>query len=205
MTARRVISALFLIALTIVGILVDWVFITLVVLLTISGLYEFFSLVERKGIQIYKYFGIVVGSVIPLSIYFKFELTTGWELLFIVLLLIIIFLLQFSRKDSRGAVEGISTLVFGILYIAWLFSFIIKIRYLPNGMSLIASLLLITKSGDIGAYLVGTRWARHTLIARISPRKSIERTAGGFILSALAAVASKVSLYSFSYFPLFIF
>jgi phosphatidate cytidylyltransferase len=204
MTTKRIISAILLIFLTIVGIIVDWIFISLVILLTIFGLYEFFTLIEKKGIQIYKYFGIVVGSIIPLSIYFKFELTKGWELLFTVLLLVVIFLLQFARKDSRGAVEGVSTLVFGILYIAWLFSFIVKIRYLPEGKSLLAALLLITKSGDIGAYLIGTRWGRRLLIARISPKKSVEGAIGGFIFSILAALASKIFIPDFSYPHLFI-
>lgn len=199
MTIKRVITALLLIGLSIIALLVNWVFGAIVIFLIVLGLYEFFSLVERKGIQIYKYFGVVIGTVIPLSIYFKFELTKGWELLFVVLVLVMIFLLQFTRRDSRGAVEGISTLLFGILYVSWLFSFIIKIRYLPNGLGLVAALLLITKSGDIGAYLIGTRWGRHVLIARISPNKSIEGAIGGFIFSMLAALASKLFIPGLSY------
>lgn len=204
MTIKRVISALLLIGLSIIGIVVDWVFALLVIFLVVLGLYEFFSLVEKKGIQIYKYFGIAVGIIIPASIYFKFEPTKGWELLFVVSLLVIIFLLQFTRKDSRGAVEGVSTLLFGILYVAWLFSFIIKLRYLPNGVNLLAALLLITKSGDIGAYLIGTRYGRHALIVRISPKKSIEGAIGGIIFSILAALGSKIFIPGLSYFHLVI-
>lgn len=205
MMVKRIISALFLITLSVSVILLDyhfkmhWPFSFLIIFLIGAGLYEFFTLIERKGIKIYKYFGIVVGLLIPLSIYHKFELTKGWELLFIVLLLLIIFLLQFARHDSRGAVEGISALLFGILYISWLFSFIIKLRYLPQGTGLVGGLLLITKSGDIGAYLIGTRFGRRPLIAWISPKKSIEGTAGGFVFSVLAALASKVFLPGLSY------
>lgn len=199
MTAKRIISALCLIAVSIIGVLQDWAFAILVIFLTIFGLYEFFTLIERKGIKVYKYFGIAVGLFIPLSIYHRFELTRGWELLFIVLLLLVIFLLQFARQDNRGAVEGISALLFGILYVSWLFSFIIKVRYLPNGINLLAALLLITKSGDIGAYLVGTRFGRHPFIAWISPKKSIEGIIGGFIFSVLAGLASKALIPNLSY------
>ena len=203
MTSRRVVSSLFLIALCAVGILINWVFGALVIFFIAAGLYEFFTLVEKKGIQIYKYFGVIIGILIPLSVYFSvfrgFELTKKWELLFIVLLFVVIFLIQFTRRDNRGAVEGVSTLLFGILYIAWLFSFLIKIRGLPNGLGLIATLLLITKCGDIGAYLTGTKWGKHRLIKRISPKKSIEGSIGGIIFSALAAMASKLFIPGFSY------
>jgi len=53
-----------------------------------AGLYEFFSLVEKKGVRVYKYFGTIVGIIIPLSIFYRFELTKGWELLFVVIGLI---------------------------------------------------------------------------------------------------------------------
>jgi phosphatidate cytidylyltransferase len=86
---------------------------------------------------------------------------------------------------------GISTTIFGILYIAWFFSFIIKIRLLPGGTGLLAALLLITKSGDIGAYLVGNWIGRTPLIPRISPKKSVEGAFGGLIFSIAAAMLSK--------------
>lgn len=207
MSKKRIISSVFLIAVTVFGVLIDWFFATLVIFLIALGLYEFFTLIERKGIKIYKYFGIGVGLFIPLSIYHHFELTRGWELLFIVSLLLIIFLMQFARHDNRGAVEGISTLLFGVLYISWLFSFIIKIRYLQleqnflqtSGINLIAALLLITKSGDIGAYLVGTRFGKHPLIAWVSPKKSVEGAFGGFVFSIFAAIASKIFIPGLSY------
>ena len=72
--------------------------------LVIGGLYEFFGLIEKKGIPIYKYFGMILGVAIPLSVLFRFELTKGWELLFIVLALFTLFILQLKRQDSSQAV-----------------------------------------------------------------------------------------------------
>lgn len=202
MSTQRMITALFLIALSVAAVLIDGLFILLVVFLTAAGLYEFFSLVEKKGIYLYKYFGTAVGLIIPLSIAFKFELTKGWELLFIISLLVTIFLLQFTRRQNQGAVEGVSVTLFGIFYIAWLFSFLIKIRYLPSGVSLCAAVLLITKSGDIGAYLIGTKFGRHALIARISPKKSVEGAIGGLLFSVSLALVSRVFMPQFSWLQL---
>jgi phosphatidate cytidylyltransferase len=163
-------------------------FILAVLTLTAGGLQEFFSMVEKKGIAIYKTFGIFLGLLIPLSIIFKFELTKSWELFFFVLALLGIFVLQFTRQDNAQAIVAISTTMFGILYVSWLFSFLIKIRYLPDGVSLLAALVIITKASDLGAYLVGITMGRHALISRISPHKSVEGALGGIIFSVLAAL-----------------
>jgi phosphatidate cytidylyltransferase len=157
-------------------------------------------MIEKKGITIYKYFGIFVGIIITSSIAFKFELTKDWEFLFIVLVLISLIVLQFRRRNNSEAIVSISTTIFGILYVSWFFSFIIKIRYLPDGIALVSALILITKSTDIGAYLVGSRFGKTPLIPRISPNKSREGAVGGVLFSILAAVASKSFLpVDFSY------
>jgi phosphatidate cytidylyltransferase len=108
--------------------------------------------------------------------------------------------MQFVRRESSGVIAGISVTIFGILYIAWFLSFLVKIRYMPNGAWLLGTLLLITKSGDIGAYLVGSRFGKTLLIPRISPKKSIEGALGGLIFSVLAALVSKnFLLYSWTH------
>jgi phosphatidate cytidylyltransferase len=191
MITKRILSSLFMIAIVLMTVFIKWFFGLMVILLIIVGLYEFFTLIEKKGIPIYKHFGTFVGAIIPISIFFRFETTKNWELLFIVALLTLIFLMQFTRRQNTDATVGIATTLFGILYVSWLFSFLIKIRLLPFGASLLALVLLVAKAGDIGAYLVGTRWGRHALIARISPAKSLEGAMGGLVFSILAALASK--------------
>ena len=174
MIEKRIISAVALGFLALASIFSEILYVVTVTGLVMLGLYEFFSLVERKGIPIYKYFGTVIGVVIPMYIYFKFELTKGWEFLFVTVALISLFILQFSRTQSDNAVVAISTTMFGIFYISWLFSFMIKIRILDNGMALAGCLLLVTKGADIGAFLVGIRWGKHSLIPKISPKKTVE-------------------------------
>ncbi|MDD5746903.1 MAG: phosphatidate cytidylyltransferase, partial [Candidatus Omnitrophica bacterium] len=162
-----------------------------VVFLISVGLYEFYGLIEKKGIFIYKYIGILIGICIPLSIYFRFEPTKGWELFFITTATLLFFILQFIRKDSSQAIVGISTTLFGIFYVSWFFSFLIKIRFLPHGTLLAAFLLLVTKMGDVGAYVVGTMFGKNLLITRISPKKTLEGALGGLLFSLLAAFLSQ--------------
>ncbi len=200
MISRRVLTATFLGMIALSTLFVEWIYVLAVIVLICLGLFEFFSLIEKKGIQMYKYFGMVLGVVIPLSIYGRFSLTKGWELLFITIALLTLFILQFSRRESTNAVVGVSTTMFGIVYIAWFFSFMIKIKLLPCGTALVACLLLITKGADVGAYLVGMKFGRHSLIPRISPNKTIEGTFGGVLFGILGALASKSFLPDFPIF-----
>jgi len=198
MFSKRIISAIFLTALTIAAITIKWVFSIAIMFFIVLGLYEFFTMLEKKGINIYKYVGIGMGSIIPLSILLRFELTKKWELTFIALLLLFLLLMQFRRRQSSGVIVDISTTLFGILYVSWFLSFLIKIRFMPNGIGLLASVLLMTKLGDVGAYLIGSRFGKSPLMPRISPKKTVEGAIGGLIFSLLGALASKFFL-DFSY------
>lgn len=200
MVNRRIVTATLLGVFALSTLFVEWLYVLAIVTLISLGLYEFFTLIEKKGIPMYKYFGTVLGIVIPLSIYGRFSLTRGWELLFIMLALLTLFILQFSRRENTHAVVGISTTMFGLVYIAWFFSFMIKIKLLPFGTALVGCLLLVTKGADIGAYLVGMKYGRRSLIPRISPNKTVEGTLGGVVFGILGALASKSFLPDLSIF-----
>lgn len=195
MLSRRILTSVILMSVITATIFNELACGLLVTIFIVSGLYEFFTMLEKKGINIYKYFGITLGTVIPLSLVFRFELTKNWELLFIVLCLLSLILMQFRRRDNSGVVVDISTTLFGILYISWFLSFMIRIRYLPGGIGLFTTVLLITKSGDTGAYLIGSRFGKTPLIPRISPRKSVEGALGGLFFSILGALAANPFLH----------
>jgi phosphatidate cytidylyltransferase len=169
----------------------DWLFITVLSLLTLGGLYEFFYLVKKKDIPIYSYTGIFIGLLIPLSIFFKFEPTKNWELLFFVIAFLLILILQVARQDNRNAIVGLATTLFGVLYVSWFFSFLVKIRLLLPGIEgakLLGFILLVTKSGDIGALFVGSWLGRHPLLPKVSPNKSMEGALGSLLASSAAAL-----------------
>ncbi len=179
----------------------NWAFSLLASVMIGIGLLEFFNLVERKGIFVYKYFGIIIGMCVPVIIYFQMggEGYFTLEPFFIVIACLFIFVLQFIRRDSSQALVSIAVTLFGLLYIAWFFSFFIKLKFLHNGALLVSFLILVTKMGDVGAYLIGNVIGRHNLIPRISPHKTVEGTMGGLIFSVMTAVACKSFLPVFPY------
>jgi len=205
MSVQRILSSVLMILLAAWAVLSDVLFILVVMALTIGGLYEFFTMIKKKGIPIYSYVGIFIGLLIPLSIYTRFELTKNWELLFIVLGFSTVLLMQFARKDNQNAIIGIATTMFGIFYVSWLFSFLIKIRFLLPGLAgikLLAFILVVTKSGDIGALLIGIWLGRHPLFPRISPNKSVEGGVGSLLFSITTALLCQSFLPESNHFAL---
>lgn len=154
-----------------------------VILFTLIALYEFFYMVEKKGVTLFKHFGLLIGVLIPITIYFQFPIREGWQFLFVVIGLFIFFLLELTKKETHQPILSISATVFSIIYISWCFSFLIRIRQLPEGALLTGFLLLVTKSSDMGAYFWGKSFGHTPLIKRISPKKSLEGAIGGFFTS----------------------
>ena len=179
----------------------NWIFCLLVILFIGAALYEFFSILEKKGLFVYKYFGIVIGIIIPVGIYL--QLGEGYpniEPLFIVVACLFAFVLQFARKNAEDHLTNIALTLFALFYISWFFSFFIKIKYLPHGAALVAFLIIVTKAGDIGAYFVGKKYGKNALIPRISPRKTKEGAVGGLLFSVVFALIARRFLVNFSFF-----
>ena len=115
MSLKRFLSAAFMIGVSALAVINSWVFILVIMVLTTGGLYEFFYMIKKKGIPIYSYVGIFIGMMIPISIFFKFELTRNWELGFIVLGFLLILLMQFARHDNNNAIIGMDQLEWRII------------------------------------------------------------------------------------------
>ena len=167
----------------------NWFFSFVAMALIGLALYEFFSMVEKKELFVYRYFGIILGIIVPLGVHLRmWGVIPDIEPLLIVIICLFTVMVQLTRRDNAQALKRMSITLFGILYISWFFSFLIKIKFLPHGSLLAAFLILVTKGGDIGAYIIGSSLGKHTLIARISPKKSIEGFIGGIIFSIIFAV-----------------
>ena len=154
-------------------------------------------MIETKQVRMFKLFGLILGGLIPVSIFFQFPVTREWQLFFILAGLFILFLLELTRKEKHETVLSLSGTVFGVIYISWCFSFMIRIRNLEEGVFLLGFLALVVKVQDIGAYLVGSLFGKRPLIRSVSPKKSIEGSLGGIFFSMLFAVLFRGFLSGF--------
>lgn len=180
-----------------------WAFAILVTVFIMLGLNEFFILIENKEIGVNRRLGIILGTVVAAATYFDYKIPYDWFFVFIPAICLVIFIVQFTKRDNR-AILSISTIFFGLVYVSWFLSFLIRIRTMPEietellRKQLIVFLILVTKSGDIGAYVIGTRLGRHSLIPRISPKKTVEGMFGGLLFSVSVSLACISFLPSFS-------
>ncbi|HTL71386.1 MAG TPA: phosphatidate cytidylyltransferase [Candidatus Eisenbacteria bacterium] len=188
--ARRVGSSAVLIALVALAIFSQSpLFFSLVVTMFVGvALFEFFALFRRGNIPVSPVFGLLLGVAIPIVVYLESGGTQSGEILFLVLACFFLFILKFFRNDPQSLV-GISLTLFGVLYISWFSSFLIKIRFLQGGVMWVTYLLTVTKAADIGAYAVGSLFGRHPLAPHISPKKSVEGLVAGLAASAGASLA----------------
>jgi phosphatidate cytidylyltransferase len=77
----------------------------------------------------------------------------------------------------------------GVIYLAWLGSFIVMLRDADDGREWTYLAVLSTFAVDTAAYFTGRAIGRHKLAPRISPKKTVEGFAGGWAAGAIAVVA----------------
>lgn len=196
--STRIFSAVVMIICALLSVMSLTFGLVFVLALTVGGLYEFFHMMKRKGIPIYHYTGIALGAAITLVTFFnQNHFSEDWNFYFILIGLLVTFIVQFIRANNENAVVGMATTLFGVLYIAWLLSFLIKIRFmLPgfDGAKLLGFIILVTKAGDIGALLVGMKIGKHPLLPTVSPNKTWEGSLGSVMFSVTAAIAGQALL-----------
>ena len=88
---------------------------------------------------------------------------------------------------TEGAIAAAAVTMFALIYMGLLPGFLVAIRrwYSPW---VVAAVLLIVKSCDIGAYFSGRAFGKHKLIPWLSPGKTWEGLFGGVLFSGLVAL-----------------
>jgi phosphatidate cytidylyltransferase len=204
--ARRLISSLVLWTIVISALfsrhrwVSDYVFLVIMVLLSVSGLAEFYGLVNKRELVCFKGWGIFGGVLLVVGTFLNLTGKLGrsdsparvndFETSFLILFVLGLCLRQFLSRRTTTGLLAISTTLFGLMYVPWLLNFIQKINFFPDvdGHYYLLYFVLITKFSDTGAYAVGSLIGKHKMIPRISPGKTWEGFGGAIALSTLASV-----------------
>ena len=212
--ASRLISSAFLIGLVLGTLFVFplWAYALVVAWFVAAALYEFFTMVRHRGILVHRPLNVGLGLIFTALVAWRSLVEPGlvpspvpgpgatviswmWDI-FWPATIVIIFIRQFMRENTFEALGGLATTLFGLAYVAALFSyfFYIRTRHPAQGAWLVLFLVFVTKMGDVGAYAVGNVMGQHTLVPRISPRKTVEGFAGAVVFSAAAAALAQPML-----------
>ena len=179
-----------------------WAFALILTAFIALALHEFFAMARHRGIAIHYWLSIALGAAFTALVAWRSLVEPGlmhtpvlegrsallswtWDI-FWPATIVLIFLRQLMRENTFEALSSLATTLFGLAYIAGLLSYLFYIRALNDhhGAWLVLYLVLVTKMGDAGAFALGKLLGRHTLVARISPRKTIEGSLGGVLVSA---------------------
>jgi len=92
---------------------------------------------------------------------------------------------------------AVASTLFGVVYVAVLFNFMIRLYYHPeiNGPWVVFFLILVTKASDGAAYIIGSSLGRHPFVPRLSPGKTWEGVIGALVVASILGACTTI------YFP----
>lgn len=113
--------------------------------------------------------------------------TISWPLLMFGLVIVASFLGEMWRYTGPGGVTiNLAGTIFGTAYVGLLLSFVVMLR-LNWTVGALASLIVVVKMGDTGAYTVGRLIGRHKMAPVLSPGKTIEGACGAIAFAVLGS------------------
>jgi phosphatidate cytidylyltransferase len=96
-----------------------------------------------------------------------------------------VFLLCLLQPRHAGA-PGVAVTMLGLSWIGLAFAHAVMLRDLPHGDGIVIDVLVGTFIGDTGAYLGGRTFGMRPLAPAISPNKTLEGLAIGFVIGVAA-------------------
>lgn len=93
-------------------------------------------------------------------------------------------LVDYERGRDPAATDFTVT-IGGVIYIGWIGSYLYDIRMLENGVWWFFIALFAVWLADTFAYFIGSRFGKHKMSLRLSPKKSWEGYWGGVVCSTL--------------------
>lgn len=201
-TKRTITGVLFVICVIGSGVISQWVFTGLFLLVAIGGMIEFSRIVNKSGAKVHLLSTIVTGSLayglIGLVLLGSLPV---WTLLLLLLLIPLLLITELYRESDHPFVN-VAVSLMGIFWImvplALLSGFFNQSEgpaWLHGGALL--GFFLILWIYDSGAYIVGSLLGKHPMFPRISPKKSWEGFAGGAVAGMLTAYMISASFIEF--------
>ena len=177
-------------------------FILFAAVLAFGGVWEFLSMTELLGRKSFRKTAAVIGALVVVLTFIVTSVQNDLHIRTLVMLSVIavigwvsILFCGNSRDYFERLLNSLPPLILVVLpLLPLVLIFEGKGQHTLPGNYLLLYLILVTKSGDTGAYLVGTLFSKllhgnnHKIVPIISPKKSWEGTFGGLFLSILVSV-----------------
>jgi len=176
--------------LALIGVVLIWTptlhigFTLFITLLIAVGLYEYYAMAKKCGLDVESESGIFVGICVVLSAYFP---ETSMMAAVFTLGCGLLAFMHMAR--NRHSLPGLASTLFGVVYVAWLGSHLVALHGIHQlGPGLVTLIIGAVALSDTGAYFIGSSIGKHKVAPALSPKKTWEGTFGGIILAILLMV-----------------
>ena len=171
------------IAISIVAVLVNDIT-TAIYLALVSAICagEFYYMMRADAKLPNELIGVVASALYPIA-----TLLWGLRGLALVTVLLVLALIVWYVYWMRARIPDVSVSFFGAAYTGMLMSSVLMLRQTlgdPWGGVLVLVLFCSVWFNDAGAYLIGSKFGKHKLAPRTSPKKSWEGFIAGLVVSA---------------------
>ena len=177
-------------------------FLAFVIGVSVLSAIEFFSLSNVEISSLRRRYIIVICTLLIVGAYFNPIYLSILLTLFIIASVVF----EFHTKDFSNCLLNLGINLFTLLYFGWMLAHAILLRNIGNneqialfasdvqhlanpGFFFIVLVVTCTFLNDTGAFIVGNKLGKKKLAPYISPGKTVEGTAGGIVMSLIAALA----------------
>lgn len=193
--ATRVLTGVIFVAVLLCSILFNqYIFLIAFAIIEALALSEFYGLIKKtRKINVNIFLNIAGGILLFGSSFFYFSEIYQSTLILIpyILYLLVIFISALYQKEN-DALKTLAYSFLGQMYIAIPFSLLNYLAFsYGNSFSyhyiFLLSLFIFIWVNDSFAYLTGSKFGKHRLFERISPKKSWEGSVGGAVFTLVAS------------------
>lgn len=159
----------------------------LIGLISALTLAEFYRLMAGAGLAPFYKLGTVIGGFVTIAPWL--EQRFGLPAEHLLALAVVAFSIRIlGERNPHNRVEALAATLFGLVYVALLLQYLVRIVIAnpahPNeGLLLFIWLVAVSKFCDVGALLTGLLIGRHKMAPEISPKKTWEGAVGGILTS----------------------
>lgn len=188
MLTKRLIVAIILIPVGVFLIkLGGWPFTLFITLLVGIAAWEFCGLFESAGYAPFKPLVITGVALLILS-----RNAFGFQYQDLILTLLVLtgmtyHLIDYEKGRDTSALDFLISMG-GIMYLGVLSAHLVSLRNLPEGLWWFMLVMPVTWLADSGAYFIGSRFGKHRIAPRLSPKKSWEGYLGGLGVGLLSGI-----------------
>lgn len=181
MFMTRLVSGIVLMAITITLMICGgYPLFGVITLISLIGLFELYRTVgiEKTSPALVGYLSSIVIDILILNNKYEYLLMC---IIFTLMIFMMCYVISYPKYNS----EQVTMLLFGLLYVTIMLSFVFKVRFVKNGILLVWLIFIGAWGSDTCAYCVGKLIGKHKMPSKLSPNKTIEGCVGGICGAAL--------------------